>query len=271
MSITTRDQLLDALANNSSRVVIDKASLANAAAGQLFSLWTATGVPGAGATPAAAAVPTSATTGAIGFTNQTAPAKSYLAWLAAQFGNSASNLEIHDRLAHMGGLSGTVTTAQGALSLVTTNPGAARLGDANYSDVQWWLEVYSPLGATGVNATVNVTYNDDTTGNLAAIALGATPRQGRLYPLVSASAGKFIKAVNSVTLSATTGTAGNFGITATRPRTSVSAPLLNKTETFDWAQLGLPEVPNDACLMMIMLCGTTSTGTVRCQGKIAHG
>lgn len=271
MAITTRDQLIDALANNSSRLVIDKASLANTAAGQFFSLWTATGVPGAGAAPGAAAVPTKDTVGAFGFTNQAAPAISYLGWLAAQFGNSASNLEIHDRLAAVSGLSGTVTTAQGALSLVTTNPGADRIGDANYSDVQWWLEIYTALGATGVNATVAVTYNDDTTGNLAVIALGATPRQGRLYPLVSAVAGKFIKAVNSVTLSATTGTAGNFGITATRPRTSISAPLLNKTETFDWAQLGLPEVPNNACLMMLMLCGTTSTGTVRGQGKIAHG
>lgn len=271
MTITTRDQLIDALGNNSSRIVIDKASLANAAAGQFFSLWTATGVPGAGATPAAAAVPTSATTGAFGFTNQTAPVDSYLAWLAVQAGNSATNLEIHDRLAHMGGLSGTVTTSQGALSLVTSDPGADRRGDANYSDIQWWLEVYTALGATGVNATVAVTYNDDTTGNLAAIALGATPRAGRLYPLVSAVAGKFIKAVTGVTLSATTGTAGNFGITATRPRTSVSMPLLNKTETFDWAQLGLPEIPNNSCLMMLMNCATTTTGTVRGQGKIAHG
>jgi hypothetical protein len=271
MTITTRDQLIDALANNSSRIVIDKASLANAAAGQFFSLWTATGIPGAGAAPGAAAVPTNATTGAFGFTNQTAPVTSYLGWLATQAGNSATNLEIHDRLAHMGGLSGTVTTAQGALSLITTDPGADRRGDANYSDVQWWLEVYTALGATGVNATVAVEYNDATTGNLAAIALGATPRQGRLYPLVSAVAGKFIRAVTGVTLSATTGTAGNFGITATRPRTSVSMPLLNKTETYDWSQLGLPEIPNNSCLQMIMLCGTTSTGTVRGQGKIAHG
>lgn len=271
MTISTRDQLLDALGNNSSRIVIDKASLANAVAGQFFSLWTATGMPGAGSAPGAAANPTSATTGALGFANQTAPVTSYLAWLALQFGNSASNLEVHDRLAHMGGLSGIVTTAQGALSLVTNSPGASRLGDANYSDVQWWLEVYTALGATGVNATVAVEYNDASTGNLAAIALGATPRQGRRYPLVSAVAGKFIRAVTGVTLSATTGTAGNFGITATRPRTSISAPLLNKTETFDWAQLGLPNVPNDSCLELSMLCGTTSTGTVRGSGKIAHG
>src|SRR5574343_190927 len=237
MTITTRDQLISALGNNASRLVIDKASLTNAAAGQFFSLWTATGVPGAGAAPGAAAVPTKATTGAFGFANQTAPATSYIAWLATQAGNSATNLEIHDRLAHMGGLSGTVITSQGALSLVTSTPGADRLGDANYSDVQWWLEIYT--------------------------ALGATPRQGRLYPLVSAVAGRFIKAVTGVTLSATTGTAGNFGITATRPRTSLSMLLANKTETFDWAQLGLPAIPNDACLFPLMLCSTSSTGTVR--------
>lgn len=271
MTITTRDELINALGNNSSRIVIDKASLANAAAGQFFSLWTAGGVPSAGASPTTAANPTSATVGAFGFANQTAPATSYLAWLAVQSGNSAANLEIHDRLAHMGGLSGTVTTSQGALSLVTNNPGADRLGASDYSDVQWWLEVYTALGATGVNATVAVEYNDGSTGNLAAFALGATPRQGRLYPLISASPGRWIRAVTGVTLSATTGTAGNFGITATRPRTSLSIPLLNLTEERDWARLGLPNIANDSCLMMLMLCGTTSTGTIRGRGKIAHG
>ena len=85
------------------------------------------------------------------FPNLTAPASSYLGWATLATGNANQGIEIHDRLAHMGGLSGTVTTAQGALSLVTTNPGADRLGDANYSDVQWFLEVYTALGATAVN------------------------------------------------------------------------------------------------------------------------
>lgn len=268
--LTTRDQIANALGNNSSRIVIDKASLANAAAGQVFSLWTATGVPGQGANPATAALCTSALTGAFGFANQTAPSTSYLGWLSLVTSNNATNIEIHDRVAHMGGLSGTVTTSQGALNLETLGVPADRLGDTNYSDIQWWLEVYTDMGATGVNATVAVTYNDNTTGNIV-IALGATPRRGRLYAIVSAVAGKFIKAVNGVTLSATTGTAGNFGITATRPRTSVSTLIANKIETFGYVQLGFPEVPNNSCLMMLMVCGTTSTGTVRGQGKICHG
>ena len=272
MTITTRDLLITAMASNHTRVVIDKASLANAAAGQIFSLWAATGLPGAGATPSTAAVCTSALAGAISFPNQTAPTESYLAWLSmVNNTNSGGGIEIHDRLAHMGGLSGTVTTAQGALSLVTTAPSADRIGAADYSEVQWWLEVYTALGATGVNATVNVTYNDDTTGNLAAVALGATPRAGRVYQLVSAVAGKYIKAVNSVTLSATTGTAGNFGITATRGRTVVPFNLVNTPLVQDWAQLGMPEVYNDACLAMLVSCSSTTTGAVRGLAKIAHG
>ena len=272
MTITTRDGVIAALASNHERILVDKASLANAAAGQIFSCWTAAGTPGAGATPSTAAVCTKALAGAIAFTNQTAPVTSYLGWLAmANVTNSASTLEIHDRLAHMGGLSGTVTTAQGALSLVTSSPGADRIGATDYSDVQWFLEVYTALGATGVNATVNVTYGDDTTGNLAAVALGTTPRAGRLYPLVSAVSGKFIKAVNSVTLSATTGTAGNFGITASRSRTVVFCPVVNLATVADWAALGLPEVYNDACLWLATFCSTTTTGAWRGSGKMLHG
>ena len=272
MAITTRDQLINALANNSSLIVIDKVSIGSTAAGQVFSLWTSAGTPGNGNLPVAAAVQTKDNVvGGIGFTNQTLPVTSYIGWLTLVTGNATTSIEIHDRLAAQGGLSGTSIAAQGAVSLVTTNPGADRIGNANYSDVQWWLEVYVDLGATSVNATVNVTYNDDSTGNLTAFSLGTTPRRGRMYPLISASAGKFIKAVNSVTLSATTGAVGNFGITATRPRTSLATLVANKTETFDWAALGLANVPNDSCLMMLVNCSTTSTGTVRGQGKICHG
>ena len=39
--ITNRDQLIDALANNSTRIVIDKASIAHTAVGQNHSLWRA--------------------------------------------------------------------------------------------------------------------------------------------------------------------------------------------------------------------------------------
>ena len=273
MTITTRDQLIDAMANNSSRIVLDKASIANAAAGQFFSLFRATGVPGQGAIPGAAAVVDHTLLGAVGFAQQTSPATSYLSFLRAATSNATMSVELHDRLAHMGGLNGTLLTAQTVGVDVTgsTNNLANRRGDANYSDVSWWLEWYTDTGATASNATVNVTYDDASSGNLAVIAVGGTVRAGRMIPLVPAVAGRFIRAVNNITLSASTGAAGSFGVTATRQRAAVDTLVANLAQPADWAQLGLPEIFNSSCLFPVVVCSTTTTGTVRGQGKISHG
>ena len=49
MTIETLDGIAKALGNNSSRIVLDKASIASQAAGTYVSLWRATGQPGQGA------------------------------------------------------------------------------------------------------------------------------------------------------------------------------------------------------------------------------
>ena len=276
--ITTVDQLVDALGNNSSRIVIDKASLSNTAAGQYISLWRATGQAGQGAIPTTAAVCNNTLTGAMNFTQQTAPSTSYGGFMSAVCSTSAVTIEIHDRLAHMGGLSGTSTTAQTVdldLNALSADNIVTRRGDTNFSDVQWWMEWYADTGATASNATINVTYNDGTSGNLTVVAVGGTVRAGRCIPLngliPSADSGKFIRDINTVTLSANTTGAGNFGFTATRPRMILPLNVANKTETFDWAALGFPQIYNSSCLSVIQLASTTTTGTVRGGGKIAHG
>lgn len=279
MAITTIDGLVSALGNNSSRIIIDKASLANQVIGRFASLWRATGTPGQGAIPTAAVIPTSATTGAVGFTNQTAPAKSYIATLQATTSNATTTVEVHDRIAHCGGLVLNVTTSQTTnlpIDLLTLAVPAARLGAADYGDVQWWIEVYTDGGATATTATINVTYSDGTTGNLSTTtALGGTVRVGHMIGLDSLrpvdKQNVFIRGINSIILSASTGTAGNIGFTATRPRCSIINPVANFTSKEDWASLGLPEVPNDACLSFIVLPTVTNSGTVRGTGKIAHG
>lgn len=279
MTISTRDQLINALGNNSSRFILDKTTIASQAAGTLVSLWRATGQPGQGAIPAATATCNNTTVGALGFNQQTSPATSYGAYMEVAAGNSAMTVEIHDRLAHMGGLNGTLTTAQTVSLDLSALAGAdnisSRIGDSNYSDVQWWLEWYTATGATAVTATIAVTYNDGSTGNLTALSLSASRPASFMASLNSlipaANSGKYIRAVTSVTLSATTGTAGSFGVTATRPRMTLSAPISNMKFTADWAQLGLPEIVNSSCLFPIVLTSTTSTGTIRGGGKIAHG
>ena len=273
------DSLVKALGNNSSRIILDKASIASQTANSYCSLWRATGQPGQGAIPSSVATCNNSTVGVIGFNQQTSPVTSYGAYLEIATGNAAMTMELHDRLAHMGGLNGTLTTAQSVNldlnTLLATDNIDTRKGDANYSDVQWWLEWYTATGVTAVTATIVVTYNDGTTGNLSVLSLAAIRPASHMIPLnsliPSAQSGKFIRGIVSVTLSATTGTAGNFGVTVTRPRMTLSSPFANFKFIADWAQLGLPEIYNSSAIFPIVLTSTTSTGTVRGGGKIAHG
>ena len=46
MAIESTDALVQALGNNSSRIILDKASIASQTAGSFCSLWRATGQPG---------------------------------------------------------------------------------------------------------------------------------------------------------------------------------------------------------------------------------
>jgi hypothetical protein len=278
MTITTRDQLIEAMGNNASRIVLDKASLANQTAGRMCSLWRATGIPAQGAIPTTAAICNSTLGGGVQFAQQTAPVESYIGQLSVNGGNSAMSWEVHDRLAHMGGLLLNVTTSQTTnlpLDLEALAVPADRIGDPNFSDVQAWLEVYADGGATASNATINVTFNDNTSENLAVLAVGGTVRVGNMFSLnalkTSTQQTKYIKRINSVILSASTGTAGNFGFTFTRPRAYVPTYLANTAQTYDWAQLGLPGVPNGSCLMFTVVPSTTSSGTLRGGGKIIHG
>lgn len=273
------DNLVKALGNNSSRIVLDKASIASQTANSYCSLWRATGQPGQGSIPTVVATCNNTTVGTIGFNQQTSPITSYGAYLEIATSNFSTTVELHDRLASMGGLNGTLTTAQSVnldlSTLLSTDKINVRKGDNNYSDVQWWLEWYTATGATAVTATIAVTYNDGTTGNLSALSLASSRPASHMISInsliPSAQSGKFIRGIVSVTLSATSGTAGNFGVTATRPRMTLSAPIANYKFIADWAQLGLPEIYNASAIFPIVLTPTTSTGTVRGGGKIAHG
>ncbi|MCP9849214.1 hypothetical protein [Cyanobium sp. Morenito 9A2] len=270
MAITTRDQLIAALAN-SRHALFDKASVANAVAGRFYSLWRATGQPGQGAIPAAQVACTKALLGALPFDNQVLPVANYLALVDVATSLATATLEIHDRLCHQGGLVGNVATSQTTnLPLTLAGVSAERIGPADHSQMQWWLEWYTDTGGTGVNATVAVTYSDDTTGNIV-VALAATSRASGLYQILPEAGKTGIKAVNSVILSLTTGTAGSFGVTCTRYRAGFFTVVANKAEVFDWAGLGLPQIANDACLALITLCTTTTTGVAKGVVRFSAG
>jgi hypothetical protein len=275
MTISNLDGLIDALANNAQTLIVNRASIANQLAGGFSSLWRGTGTPAQGAIPGAAAVCTKALTGAMSFNNPTDPVKSYIARGFLVSGNSATDVQLHDRLAHMGGLSGTSTGSQTVSVDVSgsSNNLANRRGASDYSDVQWWVEIYTDIGTTAVTLTVTYTNAAGTSGRTTTLSIGgASPanQDSRMFQIIG-NGGEFIQSIQSVQQSATTGTAGSYGITATRSLCGMSLGLANAGSVYDWALLGLPRIHDDACLFPIMICGTTSTGTLYGNFKLIQG
>lgn len=269
MAITTINEIAEGLAQ-AQNLIISKASIANMLTGGFASLWRATGTPGQGSIPGAAAVCNNSLTGALSFNNFGANT-GYLASVSMIPSNSSMSICIADRLVHMGGLSGTTTTSQavGCNAAVTSENLANRIGSANFSELQWWLEIYTDIGTTGVTANVVYTDQDGNSANTQITIGGASPanRAGRLFPIIPTITTDYIRSIENIH-HATTATAGSYGITVTKPLAWMPLDLGNAGKTFDWAQLGLPSVANNACLMMIAVCGTTSTGTLNGTVKL---
>jgi len=224
--------------------------------GRLFSLWVVASP--VGAVPTTPVVPTNLTVGAIpGMQNSGGVQR--LAQVQAGRGE-IGGIIIADRLSHQGGLSGTVTGAQ------TTNlPTAALTRYANGHGVMAALEIYTALGTTATTVTVSYTNQAGTAGRVSpATAIGGTgfneAHRFILIPLAAGDTG--VRSVESVTLAATTGTAGNFGVTLLRPLMVLASPT-RQPFWFD-AILSLagnmPQVLNDACLFFVTIASAAASG-----------
>lgn len=179
-----------------------------------YSLWRHAGFPASGVAPGGTARnPTNATLGALPMTDPGGGRQKWLTGmqLTVTFGSSAVFC-LADRLADFSGLNGTTLTSQNTTSLAVS-----RYTDGLDNEI--WVEIYTQIGATG--KTITATYTDD--GNISrttdAVVIGGTGFRevGRFIrlPLDPASFG--VKSVQSVLLSGSTGTAGDFGVTIIHP------------------------------------------------------
>jgi hypothetical protein len=235
-----------------------------------YSGWTMGGNPIAGVAPTAWAHPNQTTVGALTPRYINGGATTTCRILFVDLRPSIANTPyiIRDRVGHMAGLSGTSVAAQTVNATLTT-PAADGRCEASGGDVEWWLEWYTTTGTTGINMTVAVTYNDDTTGNVV-IAIPASCPAYRRYRIPPSSANRSIKSIQTVTNSATTGTAGSYGVTATQRKFSFSCLAANIPFIGDWASLGMPVMGRNACLEIGSLTVTgTAFGTI--AGKICAG
>jgi hypothetical protein len=263
MAITSLNDVAIGLSSTSRQtMIINKASIASQVANNYCSLWRATGWPVQPAIPAAVTICDKTTVGAWNFTYPSGGQSLYLAAAKMTMSVAGNGVEVHDRLVHMGGLSGIVTTAQtvGLVVSGSTSNLQARLGNSDLSELQWWLECYTTTGVTAVNFTAAVTNTDLSTSNIV-IAPGASMAASRLFPVIPA-AGKKIKSIDTVTLSASTGTAGNFGFSVTREITSLEITNVSYMRKYTWAETELSPVLDSTCLSFIVACASSSTGAL---------
>lgn len=117
-----------------------------------------------------------------------------------------------DRLSHQGGLVGNTTGAQ------TTNLPTAAL--TRYTDgvgVMIGLHIHTALGSTDSNVTISYTNQAGTSGRTATVHFIDTPSASFFYWACLQAGDSGAKSVESVTLSASTLTAGAFGVVLFKP------------------------------------------------------
>jgi hypothetical protein len=227
--------------------------------GRGCSLWQYDGMPAGGVVPTIGAIPDRTTQGAIPFTPATGGRDKHL------IGASIAPLVpgvflLYDRLFHEGGLSGTSTSAQTvqgspASPALTRNTGGA--GNIAF------YEIYTQIGATSTTLTMTYTNQAGTGSRTSTINIGATgfrevTRMQRI-PLAAGDSG--IQAIEQIQLTATTGTAGNFGITIAQPLAWIP---VGAGGTMGWRDYttGLPGIPvinPDACLSLMYIAGSGTT------------
>lgn len=232
---------------------IEGAAATNPTAGRTCSLWRYDGMPAGGAAPTSGAIPDRSTTGALPFT---APGGSRSKMLiSAMIASSVSGVFVlYDRLFHIGGLSGTSTSPQ-TVQDTTPTPAITRNtgGAGNFA----FYEIYTLIGSTPATLTMTYTDQDGNTGQTSTINIGAAGfrevTRAQRIPLAAGDTG--LRAVASVQLSGSTGTAGNFGITIAQPLAWIPVGAAGVGGWRDWTT-GLPGIPEpdpNACLALMML------------------
>ena len=269
MALADYNAFLAKLAAPNKTHTITKVSLTTVA-GRSFSLWTV--APFAGAAPTTAVGVAGTTTGCVWPYQSAGTIAAGRSLRIIQHEMAAANptmLMICDRLAHSGGLSGTVTTYQ------TTNlptPPLVRYTDG--AGVWCAAEIYTQIGATGTTGTINYTNQAGTSGRTGADApIGVTTYREAsrivLMPLQSGDTG--VRSVQGFQLKSTTSTAGNFGVTLFKPLMMVPLLSYNYEHVYDTilglsgqnpVLAGMTTPGTSACIWYVVITFTTAPGII---------
>lgn len=259
MALADFDAYVDALKLN--RAADFQTGAITAAVGRAMAMWRFT--------LSAAAVPTTSVAldqtsdNAIGPIPDSASGK--LQILGARFntsGQAGATPVAIDLLNVSGGLSGTVTTEQ------TTNlPTAALTRHTTGEGVFIGLVVYTQVGSTATTVTVRYTNQAGTANQVStATSFGGTGfrEASRVIQVPLAAGDTGVRSVEGVTLTATTGTAGNFGVCLFKPLMQFSLDSTTGTMPLDAVSSGgmigsMAEFDDDACLTFLAFTPLTQS------------
>lgn len=219
-----------------------------------ISSWEYEGTPSHGAVPpTTTAYPDNTTQGGW---KQNNPGGGRQLWATAIGGQAAfpGTLVLCDRLSHISGMSGTVTTAQtvGASAITRYTNG---LGNFIYA------EIYTLIGVTPTTITASYTNQAGTSAQVTqAVAIGNTGRREaqRFFELSTAASDTGVQAVASATVLATTGTAGNFGVGIAHKLVELTINANCTCDIRSYMDGPLQEVLTNACLFWYFLPATVS-------------
>jgi hypothetical protein len=215
-------------------------------AGRMISLWEYEGSPAHGVSPGAVAVPTNTTNGGM---KQVNPGGAREKWLSAAAGVAtvAGTLILYDRLLHISGLDGTVTTAQ--------TVGGALTRYVNGLGNQIWVEIYSAIGSTPTTAVVNYTDQGAAASVSPSFDIGNTNLREaqRMIPVPLASGDTGVQGVTNIDLLASTGGVGNFGITVVHPLVTMPVAILGVGTIATFLDGPFSKIETDACLALMYL------------------
>lgn len=254
MPLTTDDDLVTGMGRARFIPFQKFGSAATIPTGRFGSAWLSGGLPIAGAIPTIPATPVNTTPGALPLPTPGGGEKLYLN-LVDYLCVSRCDLFIYDRLAHMGGLSGTVTTAQ-TVNLDIATAAAAGRCNANGANVEWFYDWYVSTGGTTATITTSYTNQDGTSGrsSVTPTALAFVVAQCERIPYTGSDFA--IRSVQTAQLSISTGTAGNFGVTARRRLATIPSIMTTQGVKVGNFRLGFAEVHPNACLEFMVFTRT---------------
>lgn len=246
-------------------VLANRTSLDNSVVGQETSLLLADGFPVPGVIPTSPEILSVSAVGAIPLAPVGGGQERVISEVEATVGQAGVSILIEDRIGQMGGLVGNLTTSQPVNLDLNANLAVEnvdeRKGLPDFTQVDWYLEIYLPIGATPTVPTVAVTLDNGTTTTVVIAAISATFGIGRRIK-ITPPVGRGIRSVQSVTLSLSSGGAGNFGITVVRRRALLLVPLSGVATLFNAIALGVVRIFNRSFITLSVIANAATTGTV---------